>query len=67
MIQVSQFGVEKWKELLAWGISNHVFSPQDISFIKAAIAMERGKFPSEKQCAKIIQILQKAREESYPG
>lgn len=67
MIQVSQFGVEKWKDLLNWGIANHVFTSQDISFIKAAIAMERGKFPSEKQCVRIMQVLQKAREESYPG
>lgn len=67
MIQVVQFGVEKWKNLLTWGMDNHIFSSQEISFIKAAIAMERGKMPSEKQCARIIQILQKARDESYPG
>lgn len=67
MIEVAQFGIEKWKELLAWGMSNRIFTPQEISFIKAAIAMETGKFPSEKQCARILQILKKAREESYLG
>lgn len=67
MIEVAQYGTEKWKELLNWGLSNRIFTPQDISFIRAAIAMETGKFPSEKQCSRILQVLRKAREESYPG
>lgn len=67
MIQVAEYTVEKWKELLNWGMTNRIFTPQDISFIKTAIAMETGKFPSEKQCARILQVLEKAREESYPG
>ena len=67
MIQVAEFGIDNWKALLTWGIQNRVFTPQDILFLKAAIAMETGKFPSEKQCARILQVLAKAREESYPG
>lgn len=67
MIQVAEYGVENWKAVLSWGITNRIFTPQDISFLKAAIAMESGKFPSEKQCARILQVLEKAREESYPG
>lgn len=67
MIQVAEFGIDNWKRLLTWGIQNRVFTPQDISFLKTAIAMETGKFPSEKQCARILQVLAKAREESYPG
>lgn len=67
MIEVAQYGTEKWKELLNWGLANHIFTPQDISFVRAAIAMETGKFPSERQCSRILQVLKKAREESYPG
>lgn len=67
MIQVAEFGIDNWRVLLSWGIQNRVFTPQDISFLKAAIAMETGKFPSEKQCTRILQVLAKAREESYPG
>lgn len=67
MIQVAEYGIDKWKTLLAWGIQNRIFTPQEISFLKVAIAMENGKFPSEKQCSRILQILNKAREESYPG
>lgn len=67
MVAVAEYGVNRWKELLDWGISNRVLSPVDISFLKTAVAMEQGKFPSERQCAKILQILEKARTESYPG
>ena len=66
MIQVAEYGVENWKALLSWGIQNRIFTPQEISFLKAAIAMESGKFPSEKQCGRILQVLAKAREESWP-
>ena len=66
MIQVAEYGADNWKKVLAWGISNRVFTPQDISFLKAAVAIETGKFPSEKQCSRILQVLEKAREESYP-
>ncbi|WP_295717684.1 AIPR family protein [uncultured Oscillibacter sp.] len=67
MVTVAEYGTENWKSLLKWGIENHVLTPVDISFVKTAIAMEQGKFPSEKQCIKIMQILEKARTESYPG
>ncbi len=66
MIQVAAYGVQNWKVLLGWGIDNHIFTSQDISFLKVAIAMEKGKFPSEKQCVKIVQVLEKARKEGYP-
>lgn len=65
MIQVANYGVAGWKALLEWGTAEHVFTPQDISFLRVAIAMEKGKFPSEKQCVKIMQVLEKARTEGY--
>ena len=67
MVTVAEYGTENWKALLKWGVENRVLTPMDISFVKAAIAMEQGKFPSEKQCTRIMQILEKARIESYPG
>lgn len=67
MVAVAEYGVDKWKDLLQWGIANRVLSSVDISFLKTALAMEHGKFPSEKQCVKILQVLEKARTESYPG
>ena len=65
MIQVANYGAAGWKALLEWGTAEHIFTPQDISFLRVAIAMEKGKFPSEKQCAKIMQVLEKARAEGY--
>lgn len=67
MIEVVNYGVENWKDLLAWGTANHIFTPQDISFLRVAVAMEKGKIPTEKQCPKIIQVLEKAKAEGYPG
>ena len=67
MIEVVNYGVENWKDLLAWGTDNHIFTPQDISFLRVAVAMEKGKIPTEKQCPKIIQVLEKAKAEGYSG
>lgn len=66
MVEVANFGVDGWKELLSWDATHHALSPTDISFVNAAIAMEKGKFPSEKQCARILEVLDKARLESFP-
>lgn len=67
IVEVVNFGVDGWKHLLSWGIERHYFNPTELEFIKLAISMERGKLPSDKQSQKIIQILNKAREDSYPG
>ena len=66
MIQVANYGVENWKKVQKWGIENNIFSATDLSFLKAAIGMEKGKFPTDRQCVKILGVLQKARDESYP-
>lgn len=66
MIEVANYGLQKWKALKQWGIENKIFSSADISYLNAAIAMEKGKFPSDRQCVKILKVLEKAREESYP-
>lgn len=66
MVDVANFGVENWKYLLQWNSTHCILSPIDVNFINTAIAMERGKFPSEKQCAAILKILEKARLEGFP-
>ena len=67
MIRVAEFGAKNWMDALNWGIANRVLTPQEISLLKTAAAIETGSFPSEKQCIRILQILDKLREESYPG
>ena len=66
MLEVANFGVANWKYLLEWNVSHSVLQPTDISFVNTAIAMEKGKFPSEKQCGVILKILEKARLEGFP-
>ena len=66
MLEVANFGVENWKLLLDWDRDHEVLSLTEKDFINTAIAMEAGKFPSEKQCVRIIEILKRARIESFP-
>ena len=67
MIKVAKYGADGWKKVLAWGLDAKIFTPMEISLLKTAVEMENSKFPSERQCARILQILEKARMESYPG
>jgi predicted RNA-binding protein with EMAP domain len=66
MVEVVNFGVDNWKFLIEWGTEHKLLSPIDLEFLKLAVAMENGKFPTEKQCLRIMDILQKVRLESFP-
>ena len=69
MIEVANYGLKKWKELVEWNKLSHSLSPTDMSFINIAIrALENSanKFPSEKQCNIILEVLDKAIEEGFP-
>ena len=66
MIRVHDYGAENWKKVLDWGKANRIYTAKEISLLNAAVSMN-SKFPSEKQCVQILKILEKAREESYPG
>lgn len=65
MEYVAEFGIDNWKLLYQWNIDHNVLNPTEISFIKLAIAMEKGRFPSEKQCVRIVKILESAREAGF--
>ena len=39
---------------------------QELQFLNVAIAIEKGKVPTDKQSARIMQILKRAREEGFP-
>ena len=67
MVEVVNYGGDGWKDFARWGLERKYFTPTDMDFISAAIAMEKGKMPSDKQCQRIMQILNKAREDSFPG
>lgn len=63
---VYNYGVDKWKKLAEWNKTHRVLSPVELSFVDAAISIEKNRIPTEKQCPKIIQVLNKARENGYP-
>ncbi len=67
MVEVANYGIDSWKQLLKWTDSHNVLAQRDISFINVAISMETGSFPSEKQCEKIMEVLGKARQEGFPN
>ncbi len=65
-VEVYNYGVENWKYLLQWNNTHGVLNMQELDFIKVAIAIEKGKYPSDKQSARIMQVLKHAREEGFP-
>ena len=65
-LEVYNYGVENWKKLIEWNNSHGVLNYQELEFIQVAINIEKGKVPSDKQSARIMQILNRAREEGYP-
>lgn len=66
MIEVVNFGVENWKSLLEWDTTHNILTPNDKEFINVAVSTGKGKTPSDKQAARILEILDKARLESFP-
>ncbi|MGU3355519.1 AIPR family protein [Bacillus sp. M5A3_1b] len=66
LLQVYEYGSAFWKEVYNWGVREKIWNTQDVSFLKLAMEIEEGKVPSDKQAAKILQLLEKARIESFP-
>jgi len=66
LLKVYEHGSAFWREVYNWGVQENIWNIQDVSFLKLAIAIDQGKVPSDKQAAKILQLLEKARVESFP-
>ncbi|EJQ59042.1 AIPR family protein [Bacillus mycoides] len=66
LLQVYEYGSAFWKEVYNWGVREKIWNTQDVSFLKLAMGIDEGKVPSDKQAAKILQLLEKARIESFP-
>lgn len=65
MVIVAQFGIDNFKRLFNWSIERNFFNPIELDFIKVALLMEKNKFPSEKQCVKIVELIDKAKNDSF--
>jgi hypothetical protein len=66
LLQVYEYGSAFWKEVYNWGVQEKIWNIQDVSFLKLAMGIDEGKVPSDKQAAKILQLIEKARMESFP-
>ena len=68
MIEVANYATSKgFRKLIDWDNSAKVLSPEEKKIIYVALKIETGSFPSDKQCVKILQILERARENGYLG
>ena len=64
MMEVIRYGSPNWDKLLLWNQDTRLFTDKEVSIIKAATNMSRGRFPTAKQCIVIIRCLDKARKEA---
>jgi hypothetical protein len=62
--KVVELGDEYWRGLRTWARQKQLLSPTDESFLNVATGMPR-KLPSEKQCAKLLEIKTRVEEEGY--
>jgi len=65
LLQVYENGSVFWKEVYNWGVQEKIWNIQDVSFLKLAMGIDEGKVPSDKQAIKIMQLLEKARMNSF--
>ena len=61
---VVELGSAYWRSLQAWARQKQLLSPADESFVTVAGAMPR-KLPTEKQCARLIEIKKQVEDEGY--
>lgn len=67
LMTVFNYGENFWKEVEQWGEMEKIWNIQDKSFLKLATRIESGgKIPTDKQAMRILQVLEKARLESFP-
>ncbi len=66
LVEVVEYGVDGWTELMTWLKTHPVLAPSEKNMIKLAQRMDGGLITSERQCAKLLKILDKCRTEGYP-
>ena len=61
---VVELGPAYWRALQAWARQRQLLSPSDDSIVTVATTMPR-KLPTEKQCARLVEIKTRIEEEGY--
>ena len=67
MLEVGRYGVVGFRRLVEWDNQEHELSPDEKSLINVALGMAQGKFPTDRQCKRIVEILDRARSRGYLG
>ena len=63
---VVELGPAYWRALQSWARERQLLSPTDDSFVTVAAGMPR-KLPTEKQCARLVEIKTRLEEKGYPA
>lgn len=66
LVEVVEYGIEGWTSLIDWLQTHPVVSPSEKNMIKLAQKLDGGLITSERQCAKLLKVLEKCRVEGYP-
>lgn len=61
---VFKAGVDFWKKACAWGEERELLTQTEIGILAASAALDR-RMPSEKQCIRSMEILEKLHSEGY--
>jgi len=66
LLKVYEYSSAFWTEVYDWGLQSKIWNTQDVSLLKLAMSIDKGKVPTDKQAIKILKILEKARLDSFP-
>lgn len=64
-INVVNKGADFWKKVSFFMLERKLLSDKEMSILSVAVQMDRGKPPTDKQSAVIMDILDKARDEGF--
>ena len=66
MIELYKIKSSVWINLQKWNVVHKVLSPTESDLIRVATKINTNYFPTEKQCVRILQVLERARDEGFP-
>ena len=67
LVMVYDYGTEGWAKLLTWNNSHRVLTPPELKLIQQARKMDGGLLASDRNCEKVMKILERCRVEGFPG
>lgn len=66
LVEVVNYGSEGWNYLESWDDLHTIMIPSERHLIQLAKSMDGGLITSERQCARVLKILNKCRLEGFP-